>query len=177
MLLFEVSPNTERSRLTCTAGLLHVRLHAVVVREHRRRGSDLGSHVADRCHSCTPKLSGWSETLFLQSWLHFLITKRTRAASRPRGGRTRARDGVNSGSVVLHDGSGAALHGQDASDLQDDVLGRGPTRQGPGQLHSNHLTNEEAQVEKRREQKQRTHILHLSLSIKQILNELIPTSN
>lgn len=88
MLLFEVSLNKEQSRLTCAAGLLHVRLHAVVVREHRRRGSDLGSHVADRCHTCTPKLSGCSEMrppLFLQSWLHFLITKRTRAASRPRG--------------------------------------------------------------------------------------------
>lgn len=50
--------------------------------------------------------------------------------------------------MVLHDGSGAALHGQDASDLQDDVLGRGPTRQGPGQLHSNHLTDGEVQGEK-----------------------------
>lgn len=40
---------------TSTSSLLQVGLHAVVVREHGGRGSNLCSHVANGCHSCTHK--------------------------------------------------------------------------------------------------------------------------
>lgn len=137
------SLNTERSKHTCAARLLEVGLHAVVVREHRRGGSDLGSHVADCGHSCTLELNSWSEicghcSSFPLSSLRVMSQNHTRA-----------RDGVNSRSVILHDGPGAALHGEDAGDLQDDVLRRRPTRQGPRQLHSNHLAEEGGQVYER----------------------------
>lgn len=52
---------------------------------------------------------------------------------------TGARNGVDSWAVVLHNGSGAALHRQDAGHLQDDVLGGGPAGQGACQPHTNHL--------------------------------------
>lgn len=39
---------------------------------------------------------------------------------------TSAGDGVNSRPVILHNGTSTALHSQDASHLQDDVLRRGP---------------------------------------------------
>lgn len=52
---------------------------------------------------------------------------------------TSAGDRVNPRSVILNNGSSATLYSQDASHLQDDILWRGPTRQGSCQLHSNHL--------------------------------------
>lgn len=45
------------------------------------------------------------------------------------GGHTGTGDGVDSRSVVLHDGAGASLHGEDAGYLQDHVLGAGPAFQ------------------------------------------------
>ena len=48
------------------------------------------------------------------------------------------RDAVNAISKVFHDTHGASLHSQDPSNLQDDILGTGPARQLPGQLHTNH---------------------------------------
>lgn len=52
---------------------------------------------------------------------------------------TSAGDGVNSRPMILHDGSRATLHSQDARHLQDDVLRRGPAREGAREPHSNHL--------------------------------------
>ena len=47
---------------------------------------------------------------------------------------TCAGNAVNSGSEVLDDGHGASLDGQDAGQLEDDVLGAGPAAQLTGQL-------------------------------------------
>lgn len=52
---------------------------------------------------------------------------------------TCAGDGINAGPVVLHNGSGATLHSQDAGHLQDHVFGGRPAGQGARQLHANHL--------------------------------------
>lgn len=62
---------------------------------------------------------------------------------------TSAGDGVNSRPMILHNGSSAALHSQDASHLQDDILWRGPPGQGSCQLHSNHLIEKRTQVFKK----------------------------
>lgn len=59
---------------------------------------------------------------------------------------TSAGDGVNSRSMILHNGSSATLHSQDAGHLQDDILWRGPARQGSGQLHSNHLKGKNTHI-------------------------------
>lgn len=56
--------------------------------------------------------------------------------------RASAWDGINSRSMILHDCSSAAFHGQDASHLQDDILRRGPARQSSCQPHSNHLVEQ-----------------------------------
>lgn len=59
---------------------------------------------------------------------------------------TSAGDGVHSRSMVLHNSPSATLHSQDASHLQDDVLWRGPARQGACQPHSNHLKDKHIQA-------------------------------
>lgn len=43
----------EGLKLTSTSGFLQVGLHAVVVREYGRGGSDLCTHVADGRHPCS----------------------------------------------------------------------------------------------------------------------------
>lgn len=52
---------------------------------------------------------------------------------------TSARNGVDSWAVVLHNGSGAAFHRQDAGHLENDVLRGGPAGKAACQLHTNHL--------------------------------------
>lgn len=59
---------------------------------------------------------------------------------------TSAWDGINSRSMILHDGSSAAFYSQDASHLQDDILWRGPTRKGPCQSYSNYLEKKKSQA-------------------------------
>ena len=61
--------------------------------------------------------------------------------------RTHVADGALSGAAhgvcalaeVLDDAAGSALHGQDASHLQDDILGAGPTAHFAGQLDTDQL--------------------------------------
>ena len=45
------------------------------------------------------------------------------------GGLAGGGDRLGAGAEVLDDRAGAALHGEDAGDLQDDVLGRRPARE------------------------------------------------
>ena len=52
---------------------------------------------------------------------------------------TGATDGVGAGPEVLHDLVGPALHRQQAADVQDDVLGRGPPAQLAGQPDADQL--------------------------------------
>ena len=52
---------------------------------------------------------------------------------------TSAGNAVNSGSEVLDDRHGASLDGQDAGQLEDDVLRAGPAAQLTGQLDPDHL--------------------------------------
>ena len=49
------------------------------------------------------------------------------------------RDRLRAGAEVLDDRAGAALHGEDAGDLEDDVLRRGPARELAAQVHADHL--------------------------------------
>ena len=55
------------------------------------------------------------------------------------GGHARARNGVDAGAKVLDDSTGTALDGQNAGNLQDDVLGRRPSLQLTRQLDANNL--------------------------------------
>lgn len=55
------------------------------------------------------------------------------------GAHASAGDGIHSRTVVLYNGPSATLDGQDVGHFQDDILGRGPSSQGSGQLDSNHL--------------------------------------
>ena len=52
---------------------------------------------------------------------------------------TCAGDAVHTGSEVLDDGHGASLHGKDAGQLEDDVLGAGPAAELPRQLDTDNL--------------------------------------
>ncbi len=66
---------------------------------------------------------------------------------------TSAGDGVNSRPMILHNGPSAALHSQNASHLQDDILWRGPARQGSCQPHSDHLKEKHTQAYTNRKKK------------------------
>lgn len=59
---------------------------------------------------------------------------------------TSAGDGVDSRTVILHNGSSATFHSQNASNLQNDVLWRCPPREAACQFHSNHLVKESTQT-------------------------------
>lgn len=142
LLLFSVGP--KKWRLTSAASLLQVRLHAVIVREHRRSGTNLGSHVTDSGHSWRLECKRWmlNKASVVSPFLAFsYVNTEYKDHAMFFFCLTSARDGINSRSMILHNCTSATLHSQDASHLQDDILWRGPTWQGSCQLHSNHLTD------------------------------------
>lgn len=55
------------------------------------------------------------------------------------GGHTSARHRLNTGSEVLDNGTSTTLDGEDVSDLEDDVLGRGPAGELSGEFNTNNL--------------------------------------
>jgi hypothetical protein len=55
------------------------------------------------------------------------------------GSHTSARDGVDAGAEILDNGAGAALDGEDAGQLEDDVLGRRPALQFTSKFNTNNL--------------------------------------
>src|SRR5690242_606651 len=55
------------------------------------------------------------------------------------GGHTSAGERLDTGSVVLDNGTSSALDGEDTSNLEDDVLGRSPARELTGELHTDNL--------------------------------------
>jgi len=55
------------------------------------------------------------------------------------GTHTGARDGVDTRTVVLDDGTCTSFHGKDAGDLKDNVLRRSPAGQGSRQLNADNL--------------------------------------
>lgn len=120
---------------TSTSSLLQVGLHAVVVREHGGRGSNLCAHVTNGCHSCTHTKKRQIRQQN-RRMLHMSQQLRTKIKKLLKCNKVRfqfcyflltsAGNGVNSWTVVLHNGSSASLHCQDASHLQDDILRRRP---------------------------------------------------
>lgn len=49
--------------------------------------------------------------------------------------------------MVFHNSTRAAFHCQDAGHFQDHVFGRGPTREGACQLHTDHLKQRARQLQ------------------------------
>lgn len=78
-----------------TLGSLEVVGHAGVEGEHRRRSTDLSTHVANCSH-------------------------------------TRARERLDTGTLVLNDGTSAALDSEDTSNLENDVYTEYVRRARPG---------------------------------------------
>ena len=55
------------------------------------------------------------------------------------GAHASARDGVDAWAEVLDDGASATLDSENAGDLEDDVLGRGPAVQGSSKFNTDDL--------------------------------------